>query len=121
MPRFRFLPILAILAAGLAVQADEQVKPNEKPEAKPGAKPDPRPDAKPEAKSDEAIDFDRARELFRKKQSGGTLTADEEAYLQKAMEARSKGNAGKRPEAGQKPDAKPEAGKPDEATDFDRA
>jgi hypothetical protein len=34
------------------------------------------------------IDFARARELMRKRQSGANLTADEEAYLQRALEAR---------------------------------
>ena len=34
------------------------------------------------------IDFNRAREIFQRKQNGGTLSADDQAYLQKAMEAR---------------------------------
>lgn len=36
----------------------------------------------------EKIDFDRARELMRKRQGGEKLTADEQAYLEKAMAAR---------------------------------
>lgn len=43
--------------------------------------------AKADKKSDE-IDFERARELFRKRQQGGKLTPDEEAYVRKAIEAR---------------------------------
>lgn len=36
----------------------------------------------------EKIDFDRARQLFQKRQNGGRLTEDEETYLRKAMAAR---------------------------------
>ncbi len=43
----------------------------------------------------EKIDFERARQLFRKKQSGGKLSADEEAYLQRALEARRKARGGR--------------------------
>jgi hypothetical protein len=42
----------------------------------------------PKAPAEERIDFTRARELLQKKQRGGKLTDDEEAYLQKAMAAR---------------------------------
>jgi len=46
----------------------------------------------------EQIDFERARELFRKRQQGEKLTADEEAYLQRAMAARrNQAGAGGRP------------------------
>ena len=34
------------------------------------------------------IDFNRARELHQRKQNGETISADDQAYLQKAMEAR---------------------------------
>ena len=34
------------------------------------------------------IDFNRAREIFQRKQNGETISADDLAYLQKAMEAR---------------------------------
>ena len=43
-----------------------------------------------QAKEETPIDFDRARELFRKKQSGEKLSAEDEAYLQRALEARRK-------------------------------
>ena len=36
------------------------------------------------------IDFERARQLFQKRQQGTKLTPDEEAYVQRAMEARRK-------------------------------
>jgi hypothetical protein len=41
----------------------------------------------PEAKA-EKLDFNRARELMRKREQGEKLTADEESYLKRAMEAR---------------------------------
>jgi hypothetical protein len=47
-----------------------------------------------------AIDFNRARDLFQKRQQGGTLTPEEEAYVQAAMQAR-KGGGGQKG-AGQK-------------------
>jgi hypothetical protein len=58
------------------------------------------------AKAAEPIDFARARELMQKRQRGETLTAEEEAYLQRAMEAR---RAGARPgaEPGRQPGARP--------------
>ena len=43
---------------------------------------------RPKTKTEERIDFDRAKELFQMKKAGETLTSDEEAYLQKAIEAR---------------------------------
>ncbi|MDA0591476.1 MAG: hypothetical protein O3C17_26145 [Planctomycetota bacterium] len=55
---------------------------------------DTKPAAKKPQANDEKIDFDRARELFRKKQSGGRLSADEEAYLTRALEARRKSQPG---------------------------
>lgn len=42
----------------------------------------------------EPIDMERARGYFRKKQQGEKLTPDEEAYLQRAMELRRRGNPG---------------------------
>ncbi|MCX6910137.1 MAG: hypothetical protein NTY01_19130 [Verrucomicrobia bacterium] len=33
------------------------------------------------------VDFNRAREIFQRKQNGETISADDQAYLQKAMEA----------------------------------
>lgn len=55
---------------------------------------DTEPAAKKPQANDEKIDFDRARELFRKKQNGGRLSADEEAYLTRALEARRKSQPG---------------------------
>ncbi len=49
----------------------------------------------PAAPVEERIDFQRARELFRKRQSGEQLTADEAAYLRRAMEARQQGTGGR--------------------------
>ena len=40
---------------------------------------------------DESIDFDRARKLNQRRQGGETLSADDEAYLKRALEARRKG------------------------------
>jgi hypothetical protein len=40
------------------------------------------------------IDFDKAKKLRQKMQSGDSLTADEQAYLKRAMEARQKGQRG---------------------------
>jgi hypothetical protein len=42
--------------------------------------------SKPGAKSEETIDFDRARQLMQKQRNGGKLTAEEEAFLRRAME-----------------------------------
>ncbi len=42
----------------------------------------------PTAAQGEKIDFDRARQLFQKRQNGGKLTEDEELYLRRAMAAR---------------------------------
>ena len=49
---------------------------------------EPRDTQQAERAAEEPIDFDRARELFRRRQRGDTLTADEEAYLQRAIKAR---------------------------------
>jgi hypothetical protein len=34
------------------------------------------------------IDFNRAREIFHRRQNGETISTEDQAYLQKAMEAR---------------------------------
>ncbi|MBW3595917.1 MAG: hypothetical protein KY475_01430 [Planctomycetes bacterium] len=47
--------------------------------------------------AEEAIDFDRARQLLRKSRGGEKLTPDEEAYLQRAREARQKQQRGASP------------------------
>jgi hypothetical protein len=44
------------------------------------------------ASAAESIDWNRARELRQKQQQGGTLTADERAYLQRAMTAKKGGS-----------------------------
>jgi hypothetical protein len=44
-----------------------------------------------QAGSEERIDFDRARELIQKRRGGGKLTPEEEAYVQRAMQARRDG------------------------------
>ncbi len=43
------------------------------------------------------IDFERARRLFQQRQRGGQLTADEEAYVERALRARRGGAADRRP------------------------
>jgi hypothetical protein len=50
----------------------------------------------PRTTTEEPIDFNRARQLLRRKQSGETLSAAEEAYLNRAVEARRRGQAGPR-------------------------
>ncbi len=64
---------LLLTPAAVSAQAD---KPNQK------------PNDKLTEKQPEAIDFERARTLFQKRERGGKLTADEEAFLQKAIAAR---------------------------------
>jgi hypothetical protein len=56
--------------------------------------------------SDASVDFDKARQLFEKRQSGGTLTADEEAYIERARAAhdaqmKKQGGGGDLPPQGQ--------------------
>lgn len=56
--------------------------------------------------SDAPVDFDKARQLFEKRQNGGTLTSDEEAYIEKAKAAhdaqtKKKGSGGDLPPQGQ--------------------
>lgn len=53
--------------------------------------------AQAEKPAAEAIDFDKARAIFQKRQSGEKISADEEAYLKKAMAARAAGQNGNRP------------------------
>lgn len=48
------------------------------------------------------IDFARARQLIERQRSGGTLTEDEKAYLDKAKEARKHGGGGNAPAAQRK-------------------
>ena len=55
---------------------------------RPGKKPPKPPVKESPVPPGEGIDFDRARELFRKREGGQTLTADEEAYLRRAMAER---------------------------------
>jgi hypothetical protein len=40
------------------------------------------------------VDFNRAREIFQRKQNGETISADDQAYLQKAMQARQRQQQG---------------------------
>lgn len=56
--------------------------------------------------SDASVDFDKARQLFEKRQNGSTLTADEEAYIEKARAAhdaqmKKQGGGGDLPPQGQ--------------------
>jgi len=106
MSSSRCLTVLALLTAVAVTVADDAPQ---RPSVKSETSPESRGGAKPEAKSDEAIDFDRAQELFRRRNSGGTLTAAEEAYLQKALAARRAGG-------GQANDRRPEGGR--ESTGF---
>jgi len=57
-----------------------------------------KPAATPAAEQPEPpIDFDRARKLFQQRQRGGQLTAEEEAYVRRALQARRAGAADRRP------------------------
>lgn len=56
--------------------------------------------------SDAPVDFEKARQLFEKRQNGGTLTADEEAFIEKAKAAhdaqmKKQGGGGDLPPQGQ--------------------
>lgn len=53
--------------------------------------------------NDKAIDFNRARQLLRKENSGEKLTADESAYLERAKKARAKTVGSGRDKIGLKP------------------
>lgn len=55
-------------------------------------------EASSDEKDEDPIDFQRARELLRKRQTGGTLTEEEAAYLRRAQEARRRGQQGRRPQ-----------------------
>jgi hypothetical protein len=57
----------------------------------------------------EEIDFDKARQLLRRRQQGETLTAEEQAYLDRAREARRQ-RGGRRPGDVDRPTAKPFTG-----------
>lgn len=95
MNRRFFSAWLALAATGLLLAASGLAQ-TARPAAEPG---------KPPATSAQAdeIDFQRARELFRRRQQGEKLTADEEAYLKRAMalrQAQSKGKPGAAGESG---------------------
>ena len=81
---------LACLMIGLtALDAAEAFEPQTSPaETKPAAQEKAQP-------PEEQIDFNKARELFRKKQRGEKLSADDEAYLNRALEARRKRQGGR--------------------------
>jgi len=69
--------------------------------AQPALPPSPPPPAggtaaKPVAQPDEPIDFERARALMQKRRNGQELTQQEQAYLERAIEAR-RGGAGPGP------------------------
>ena len=61
----------------------------------------------------EKIDFERAKELFQKRQKGEKLTADEEAYVRRAQAARQNSQNPSKPNE--------PAAAPGEKIDFDRA
>jgi hypothetical protein len=70
MLRSLLIPLFIAVTIPLATISAQEVKPG----------------AKPEAKS-EKIDFNRARELVRKRTQGEKLTAEEEAFVKRAMDA----------------------------------
>src|SRR5262245_14425284 len=77
-----WLVILAVLGVSMPLAAQEA----------------PRKKAAAAKAADEAIDFARARELRQKQQKGEKLTADEEAFLKKAVAAfQAKGSQPGRP------------------------
>ncbi len=80
---------LAALLLGSMIVADEVPQTR----AKPGSN----AQSKPQAGKQDAIDFNRARQLLRKKKSGETLSASEEAYLERAMDARRGNQKGNKP------------------------
>jgi hypothetical protein len=101
MTRFRLLAVVTLVA--LCAAALSRIDVPGSLTAQEPAKPAP---DKAKAASDEPIDFDRARQLMQRKNKGDKLTADEDAFLERAIAAR-KAKAGgapatKRP-AGQRP------------------
>lgn len=78
MIRFALCPLVLLFVLQV-VQADELRAQTSRSEPNSAVK-------NPQAQ--EQIDFERARQLLREKQSGGKLSADEEAYLERAIEAR---------------------------------
>ncbi len=81
---------VVLSAAWLAVGQTRKPSPAKPADAGKAAKADP---AKKDA-AKEPIDFARARELMQKRRRGEKLTADEEAYLQRAIQVKSKGAKG---------------------------
>jgi hypothetical protein len=73
----RLFVIVGFSSLAVAVRADETESPRS-----------------PAPVAEEAIDFDRARELFRRRERGEDLTADESEYLQRALAARERMNRG---------------------------
>lgn len=77
--------IFSLTSAGVVKAFEPQTSPAEtKPAAQEKAQP-----------PEEQIDFNKARELFRKRQRGEKLSADEEAYLNRALEARRRRQGGR--------------------------
>jgi hypothetical protein len=54
-----------------------------------------------------AIDFQRARQLLQRERSGQTLSAQEQAYLQRARETRERGMGARTPAPGERPRFEP--------------
>lgn len=92
---------LAIVSGGISTRGDEQpAKGTQAPSAKGGAG---------QKEGDERIDFARARQLLDKSKKGEKLSPDEQAYLDKAKEARRKsaGGASRALPAGEKTGLQP--------------
>ncbi len=76
--------VVAILAWSFCCSAVAQEATPDKPEA----------GSERAAKKEEPIDFEKARQLMQKRQRGGELSAEERAYLEKAIAARRAQNTG---------------------------
>jgi hypothetical protein len=76
---------LSVLSAVLMILAQSAFA--QEPPADPSQKDAPA-ETKAQPPAEQPIDFNRARQLLQKKRNGQDLSADEEAYLQRAQEAR---------------------------------
>src|SRR6188474_3376400 len=86
MIRFSRLLFCALLLSICALSLGQQPPAAQKP-----------PAADQTQKKEEPIDFQKARALLQKRQKGEKLTAEEEAYLKRAMAARGGNKSGDAP------------------------
>ncbi len=74
----------------------------DQPPARDEARREPNAGEQKQKPSTEPIDFERAKQLLRKKQNGERLSADDEAYLQRAIEARNRSQGTGKAQGGDK-------------------